>query len=74
MRLTSSGGDVDVNADLRDASSLQCCHTGVRAKVCEFEVYDVQVGGPRGDVGVRLGNDHSLWAAESTAVLQPAER
>ena len=45
VMLTSCGGDVDVNADLRDASSLQRRHAGVRAKVGKLEVYDVQVGG-----------------------------
>lgn len=60
MRLTSCGGDVDVDADLRDASPLQRRHAGVRAKVGELEVYDVQVGGPGGDVGVCLGDDHAL--------------
>lgn len=60
VRLTSSGRDVDINADIRDASSLQRSHAGVRAKVGELEVYDVQVGGPGGDVGVRLGDDHTL--------------
>lgn len=60
VRLTSCGRDVDVNADLRDASSLQRRHAGVCAKVSELEVYDVQVGGPGGDVRVRLGDDHTL--------------
>lgn len=74
VRLTSCGWDVDVNADLRDAASLQRGHAGVRAKVSEFEVYDVQVGGPGRYVGVRLGDDHTLWAAQGTAIFQPAER
>lgn len=73
VRLTSCGGDVDVDADLRDASPLQRRHTSVRAKVGELEVYDVQVGGPGGDVGVCLGDDHALWAPQGTAILQPAE-
>lgn len=60
MRLTSCGGYVDVNADLRNASALQRSHTGVRAKVCKLQVYDVQVGGPGRDVGVRLSDDHAL--------------
>lgn len=73
VRLTSCGRDVDVDADLGDASTLQRSHTGVGAKVGELQVYDVQVGGPGGDVGVRLGDDHSLRAPQGTAVLQPAE-
>lgn len=60
VRLTSCGRDVDVDADLRDASSLQRGRAGVRAKVGELEVYDIQVGGPGGDVGVCLGDDHAL--------------
>ena len=74
VRLTSCGGDVDVDADLGDASSLQSGHAGVRAEVGELEVYDVQVGGPRGDVRVRLGDDHPLRAPQPAPVLQPAER
>lgn len=74
VRLTSCGGDVDVDADLRDAASLQRGHAGVRAEVGELQVYDVQVGGAGGDVGVRLGDDHALGAAQGAAVLQPAER
>lgn len=74
VRLTSCGRDVDVDADLGDASSLQRGHTSVRAEVGELEVYDVQVGGPRWDVGVRLGDDHTLWAPQGTAILQPAKR
>ncbi len=73
VRLTSCGRDVDVNADLRNASTLQRRHAGVSAEVGELEVDDVQVGGPRGDVGVRLGDDHSLGAPQGTAILQPAE-
>lgn len=73
VRLTSCGRDVDVNADLRDASSFQRRHAGVRAKVGELEVYDVQVGGPGRDVGVRLGDDHTLRAPQGTAILQPAK-
>lgn len=60
MRLTCCGRDVDVNADLRDSSSLQRGDTGIRAEVRELEVYDVQVGGPGGDVRVCLGDDHAL--------------
>ena len=60
VRLTSCGRDVDIDADLRNASALQCSHAGVCAKVGELQVYDVQVGGPRRDVGVRLGDDHAL--------------
>lgn len=74
VRLTSCGRDVDVNTDLWDSSSLQRGNTGVRAEVCEFQVYDVQVGGPRGDVRVCLCDDHSLWAPQGTPILQPAKR
>lgn len=73
VRLTSCGGDVDIDADLRDASPLQRGHAGVRAEVGELEVYDVQVGGPGGDVGVCLGDDHALRAPQATAILQPTE-
>lgn len=69
VRLTSCGGDVDVDADLRDAAALQRRHAGVRAEVGELEVDDVQVGGPGGDVGVGLGDDHALRAAQGAAVL-----
>lgn len=60
MRLTSCGRDVDIDADLRNSSSLQCSDAGVRAKVRELEVYDVQVGGPGRDVGICLSDDHTL--------------
>lgn len=62
VRLTSSGRDVDVDADLGDAPALQRGHAGVRPEVRELQVYDVQVGGPGGDVGVGLGDDHALRA------------
>lgn len=73
VRLTSCGGDVDVDADLRDAAALQRRHAGVGAEVGELEVDDVQVGGPRRDVRVRLRDDHALRAAQGAAVLEPAE-
>lgn len=73
VRLTSSGRDVNVNADLWDASASQRRHASVGAKVCELQIDDVQVGGSWGDVRVSLGNDHALRAAQSTAILQPAE-
>lgn len=69
VRLTSCGGDVDVDADLRDAAALQRRHAGVRAEVGEFQVDDVQVGGPGRDVGVGLGDDHALRATQGAAVL-----
>lgn len=62
VRLTSSGRDVDVDADLGDAPALQRGHAGVCPEVGELQVYDVQVGGPGGDVGVGLGDDHALRA------------
>lgn len=62
VRLTSSGRDVDVDADLGDAAALQRGHAGVRAEVGELQVDDVQVGGPGRDVGVGLGDDHALRA------------
>lgn len=74
VRLTSCGRDVDVNADLRDASSLQRRHAGVGAEVCKLEVYDVQVGGSGWYIGVCLRDDHPLGAPQGTAVLQPAKR
>lgn len=74
VRLTSCGRDVDINADLRDSSSLQCSNAGVRAKVRELEVYDVQVGGPGRNVRVCLSDDHALRASQGTPVLQPAKR
>lgn len=74
VRLTSCGRDVDVNADLRDASSLQRSHAGVGAEISELEVYDVQVGGTGGDVRICLGDDHTLWAPQGTAIFQPAKR
>ena len=73
VRLTSSGGDVDINADLRYAPSLQRSHTGVGAKVSELQVDDVQVGGAWGNVRVRLGDHHSLRATHGAAVLQPTK-
>lgn len=73
VRLTSCGRDVDIDADLGDASTLQCRHAGVRAEVGELQVDDVQVGGARGDVRVGLGDDHTLGAPQGTAILQPAE-
>lgn len=73
VRLTSCGGDVDVDADLRDAAALQRRHAGVRAEVGELEVDDVQVGGAGRDVRVRLRDDHALRAAQGAAVLEPAE-
>lgn len=63
VRLTSCGRDVDIDADLGYAPALQRSHAGVRAKVRELQVYDVQVGCPGGDVGVGLGDDHTLRAA-----------
>lgn len=60
VRLTSCGRDVDIDADLGDAAALQRGHAGVRAKIRELQVYDVQVGGPGGDVRVGLGDDHTL--------------
>lgn len=74
VRLTSCGRDVDVDADLGDAPALQRRHAGVGAEVSELQVYDVQVSGPGGDVGVGLGDDHPLRAPQGAAVLQPAER
>lgn len=73
VRLTSCGRYVDINADLRDASSLQRCHASVRAKVSKLQVYDVQVGGSGWDVRIRLGDDHTLWAPQGAAILQPAK-
>lgn len=60
VRLTSSGRDVDVDADLGNPAAPQRRDTGVSAKVGELEVDDVQVGGSRGDVGVGLGDDHAF--------------
>lgn len=74
VRLTSCGGDIDVDADLGDASSLERRHTGIRAKVGELEVYDVEVGGAGGDVRVGLGDHHTLRAPQGSTVLEPAER
>lgn len=73
VRLTSCGGDVDIDADVRDAAALQCRHAGVRAKVGELEVNDVQVGGPRRDVRVRLRDHHPFRASQGAAILEPAE-
>ena len=73
VKLTSSGGDVDVDADLRDAPSLERRHTGVRAEVCELQIDDVQVGGSRRDVRVCLGDHHSLRATQGPPILQPTK-
>lgn len=73
MRLTCCGGDVDVNAKIGNAAPLQRRHARVRAEVCELEVDDVQVGGSGRNIGVRLGDNHSLGAPQGAAVLQPAE-
>lgn len=73
VRLTSGGGDVDVDADLRDAAVLERRHAGVRAEVGELEVDDVQVGGAGRHVGVGLRYDHALGAAQRSPVLQPTE-
>lgn len=73
VRLTSGGRDVNVDADLGDAPASERCHAGVGAKVGELQINDVQICGSWGDVRVSLGNDHALRAAQSSAVLQPAE-
>lgn len=72
-RLTGGGRDVDVDADLGAASVPQRRHAGVGAEVSELEVDDVEVGGPRRDLAVGVGDDHPLGAPQRPAVLQPAE-
>lgn len=72
-RLTSGGRDVNIDADLWDAAASEWRHASVRAKVGELQIDDVQVGGSWGDVRVSLGNDHAFRAAQSSAILQPAE-
>ena len=73
VRLTSGGGDVDIDADLGDSAVLQRGHARVRAEVSELEVDDVQVGGSGRDVRVCLRDDHSLGAAQRAPILQPTE-
>lgn len=72
--LTCSRRDIDIDADFGDAAVLQRRHAGVRAKVCELEVNDVQVGSAGLDVGVGVGDDHALRAAQRPAILQPTEQ
>lgn len=71
--LTCAAGDVDINADVRYATSFQRRDTRVRPKVCEFQVNDVQVGGARRHVGVGLCDDHPFRASQGPPIFKPAE-
>lgn len=72
--LTRTAGDVDINADIRYATSFQRRHTRVCPKVREFQVNDVQVGGARRHIGVSLCDDHPFGASQGASVFEPAER
>lgn len=71
--LTCTAGDVDINADIRYATSFQRRDARVRPKVREFQVNDVQVGGARRHVGVGLCDDHPFRASQGTPIFKPAE-
>lgn len=71
--LTRAAGDVDINADVRDAASLEGRHARVGPEIRELQVDDVQVGGAGGHVGVGLGDHHPLRAPQGPPVLEPAE-